>query len=176
MRKGCNHRFLKGAVAGMIGGLVASWAMNQFQAGLSKAEAAWKKSGRKTDSPQESPEGGDEPATALVARRVSRAVLGRDLSGSEMKVAEPLVHYTYGTLAGGFYGLLAELMPAARKGAGTAYATALWVGGDEIAVPMLQLSKPPDAYPAKVHAQSLASHLVYGVAAEGVRRGIRALL
>jgi hypothetical protein len=176
MRKDSNRRFLKGAVAGMIGGLVASWSMNQFQSGVSKVKESWHKSAHAPAHKRLSGDFNDEAATVLLARRLSRAVLGRDLSDDEMKVAEPLVHYSFGAMAGGFYGLLAEFTPAARKGAGTAYATALWMGADEIAIPKLQLSKSPGEYSPQVHAEALATHLVYGVTAEVVRRGVRAML
>ena len=102
--------------------------------------------------------------------------MGRELTPEESQQAEPWVHYGFGTLMGGLYGLLAEAAPFTAKGLGTAYGTALWFGGDEIAVPMLQLSKPATAYPVKVHAEALASHLVYGASLEGVRRGLRRLL
>ena len=36
--------------------------------------------------------------------------------------------------------------------------------------------EPPQDYPTSVHAEALASHLVYGLATEGVRRAIRAAL
>lgn len=176
MRNGRQHRLVKGAIAGMIGGLVASWTMNRFQSSIGKVKEAWQKSAHEPDSQRPSSGPGDEPATALLARRLGRAVLGRELSESEVKAAGPVVHYVYGTLAGGLYGVMSELTSATRLGAGTGYATALWVGGDEIAVPKLQLSKSPSEYPPQVHAESLASHVVYGLAAEAVRRGVRAAL
>jgi putative membrane protein len=178
MRDGCNHRYLKGFLAGMIGGFVGSWAMNQFSSGVSKVQQAWEKSDHHKQKPSDSKPSGssDEAATALLAERISHAVLGRDLTDDEKAIAEPLVHYGFGTLAGGLYGLLAELTPLTTKGAGTAYATAMWFGGDEVAVPKLRLSKSASEYPASVHAEALASHLVYGLTAEGVRRGVRAVL
>jgi len=171
----CDRRILKGIIAGMVGGLIASWTMNRFQSGLRKVEEAWEKSAHQPASLRKQPVG-DEAATTLLTRRLSRTALHRDLTNDEMKIAEPLVHYTFGTFAGGLYGMLAELTPLARKGAGSAYATALWLGADEIAVPKLRLSKSASEYPPKVHAQSLAAHLVYGITTEEVRRGVRALI
>jgi hypothetical protein len=170
-----DHRYLKGAIAGAVGGLIASWVMNQFQSGVSKVEKAWENSAHRPQAPGSS-SSSEEPATAKLARRIARTVLGRELRDDEIKIAGPLVHYGYGTLAGGLYGLMAEVSPAATKGTGSAYATALWLFGDEIAVPKLGLSKPPSNQPAKVHAKALAAHMVYGVASEEVRRGVRAIL
>jgi len=177
MRKCSNHRFLKGAIAGMIGGFAGSWAMNQFSSGVSTVQQAWKKTDRRSPSQNNSQSSNsDEAATTLLAERISQAVLGRDLTDGEKKIAEPLVHYGFGAAVGSLYGVLAELTPMARKGAGTAYATAVWLGGDELAVPKLQLSKSASQYSAGVHTEALASHLVYGLTTEGVRRGVRALL
>jgi hypothetical protein len=66
---------------------------------------------------------------------LSEKVLHRQLRPHEKKKAGPIVHYAYGALAGGLYGAAAEVIPAVTKGEGTLYATALFVGGDEIAVP-----------------------------------------
>ena len=175
--KHCDQRFLRGAIAGMLGGLAGSWTMNRFSAAIGKVEEAWKKSDhRRQPRPQSRTSSSDQAATELLAQRLSHAILGRNLTSDEMNVAEPIVHYGFGALVGGLYGLMAELTPLTTKGAGTAYATAVWLGGDEIAVPRLQLSKPAEAYPAKVHAEAFASHLIYGLTAEGVRRAVRSML
>jgi putative membrane protein len=70
----------------------------------------------------------------------------------------------------------AEDVPAGTKGEGTLYATALFVGGDEVAVSALGLAQSPADYPLLSHANALASHLVYGVTTELGRRGHRAIL
>ena len=46
----------------------------------------------------------------------------------------------------------------------------LWLGADEIMVPALKLSPPPADSPMKTHICGLASHLVYGLTVDGVRR------
>src|SRR5215831_9326800 len=53
---------------------------------------------------------------------------------------------------------------------------AVWLIADEIIVPALGLSKPPTKYPLSTHASSIASHLVYGMTTEIVRREIRRAL
>lgn len=175
MRNGHSHRFLKGAIAGMIGGFVASWSMNQFQSGLSAIGKAWEKSAHQSE-PDHSRSSSDEAATTLLADRISQLVLRRDLTDDEKKTAEPIVHYAFGTLVGGLYGLMAELTPLTTKGAGCAYGTAVWLGGDEIAAPLMQLSKTPEKYPLSTHVEALVSHLAYGLTLEGVRRASRALM
>jgi putative membrane protein len=177
----------KGFLAGMIGGLVGSWMMDEYQAARQKVSESWKandpRNGSRKHQEQSrqsaddgSSQGQDEDATMKMAELLSEKVLHRKLSPDEKKKAGPVVHYGYGALAGGIYGAAAEIVPAVRKGGGTFYATALFVGGDEIAVPTLGLSRPAIAYPLSVHANALASHLVYGLGTELGRRVMRAIL
>ena len=170
MARGGNHEVWKGMVAGLVGGLVASWTMNQFQALLSK----WGESRKQDTHPQqqESPSDMDKPATLKMAEKLAHAVLHRELRSDEEKIAEPLVHYVYGTAWGGIYGALAEAEPVTAKAVGLPFGAALWLAGDEIAVPAFGLSKGPTEYPVSSHLQALASHVVYGVTTDLVRRGM----
>ncbi len=168
----------KGIVAGLIGGLVASWVMNQFQAGLSKLQER-----RQEEEPAESgyaeppqssaPETHQEPATVKVATLVARQVLHRNLPAAEKDIAGEVVHYAFGAAMGAAYGALAEAWPEARAGFGAAFGAALWFTADEIGIPAARLSGPPSRYPVSVHASALAAHTVYGVATELLRRSLR---
>jgi uncharacterized membrane protein YagU involved in acid resistance len=80
-----------------------------------------------------------------------------------------------GTIDGAVSGVLQERFPAASAGCGMLYGTALWAAADEIAVPAPGLSQPASEYPATIHLQALASHLVYGVATWAAARAIRAV-
>jgi len=71
---------------------------------------------------------------------------------------------------------MAEVMPLATVCEGTGFETAVWVFADEGLVPALGLSQDSTAYPASVHMYSLASHMVYGLTAELVRRAVRKAL
>lgn len=150
---------LQSAVIGLVGGLIASWAMNQFQAAVAKWQA---------DDSASQPKGDD--ATVKVAMWVSRAVTGRSLTPSQKKVAGPLVHYTFGSAMGALYAVGAAMEPEAAAGWGLLYGTALWLGADEITVPAAGLSKPPADVPIAVHGSALAAHLVFGATVETVRR------
>lgn len=183
---------LKGVAAGMVGGLIASWAMNQFHSVSSSAAGKLSSLYRSTmggnssgnGGPPKPPqgqqgkrasdsEGQDEPATVKTAQAVSRRVFRHELYGTQKQVAGPAVHYGYGTAMGGLYGGLVEAMPAVGAGFGTAYGAALWLGGDEIAIPALGLGKPPQKTSLSEHAGALAAHLVYGMTTEAVRRLVR---
>jgi len=44
---------------------------------------------------------------------------------------------------------------------------------DEAALPVPGLSKPPTEHPLSSHGLALASHVVYGLTTDGVRRLVR---
>ncbi|HXR99157.1 MAG TPA: DUF1440 domain-containing protein [Pyrinomonadaceae bacterium] len=174
----------KGLVAGLAGGLVASWTMNQFQAAWTRIQEGTEKShGAQSMQPAEGSSGDQsqdvkeqDDATVEVAKIVSREVLGHELQESEKKPAGAAVHYAFGTMSGGLYGALAEVTPQVTTGAGVPFGAAFWLLADEISMPLLGLSKGPTEYPVSTHAYALASHLVYGATAELSRRAIRNVL
>ena len=115
----------------------------------------------------------DENATVKTAQRISREVLQHELTSTEKKLAGPAVHYAYGSLVGTLYGGLAEFLPGVSTGMGLPFGFALWLLGDEIAVPALGLAKPPTEYPPQMHADALAAHLMYGLTNDVLRRILR---
>ncbi len=177
---------LKGLVAGVVGGLVASWTMNQFQSLWSKLaegdeQSQDKKSPRqsgggkgkqKKQQSQEGGEGGGD-ATVKAAEAISEGVFDHELTKSEEKVAGPAVHYAMGATSGAIYGAMAELTPFVTIGAGLPFGTAVWLVADEAALPALGLSESPTEVPLSTHAYALVSHFVYGVTTEVVRRAVR---
>lgn len=166
-----NGNLWKGAVAGLAGGLAASFVMNQFQALSGKLEEALDEgNGRKPKKKK-----GDD-ATVKAASAISQGVFHHTLTRDEKKVAGPAVHYGFGTLTGGVYGALAEVAPRVTWGAGLPFGTAVWLGADEVAVPAFRLSGPPSATPPAGHAKALAAHWVYGLAMEATRRLVRRVL
>lgn len=181
---------LKGALAGFVAGLVASWTMNQFQAALGRLlEGVEKSHGAQSLKPsggheavremrrepeEESEE--QEDATEKLADAVAEKVLGRELEEDEKELAGAVVHYAFGAAMGGVYGIAAEVTPEVSAGLGLPFGAVFWLAADELAVPLLGLAKPPNEYPLSTHAYSLASHLVYGLTAEAVRRTVRKAL
>jgi hypothetical protein len=175
---------LKGVVAGLASGLVASWTMNQFQAAWTRIAAGSEKShGAQSAQPSEGSTGDhsedakeQDDATVETAKVISRNVFGHELQESEKETAGAAVHYAFGAASGAVYGALAEVSPQVTMGAGIPFGAAFWLIADEVAVPALGLSKGPTAYPVSTHAYALASHLVYGLTAELSRRAIRQVL
>ncbi len=148
----------KSAAAGAVGGFVASFAMNQFQALLSAASEA-----RSKQQHEQQPSRQGDDATVRTAAAISRNLLHHELTQDEKKWAGPAVHYTFGTVLGACYGVLAETVPLAHIGAGTAFGAAVWLTADEIAVPAFGLSQSAANAPWSSHASALAAHLVFGV-------------
>lgn len=170
------RELLKGMLAGMAGGLVASWTMNQFQSGLKKISEASKGQRASEQDQNRGEQQESEDATMKTAGKVSETVFDRELTREEKRKAGPFVHYAFGTLMGGAYGAGVEFDSRLRVGAGMPFGTALFVGADELAVPALGLSGSPKQMPLASHASYLAAHLVYGLTTEMVRRAVRAAL
>jgi len=193
---------LKGVTAGIIGGLVASWVMEEFQ-------SLWFKLSESLEGAQEESTSGEtsersqqtqdaqgngssveqqrgeealsaeaelEPAPVKAAEAISEGLFGHKLTKDEKKIAGPAVHYALGMAVGGLYGGLAEVEPEISAGVGLPFGTVFWLVVDETAVPLLALSKGPTQYPVSTHVYALASHLVYGVTTDIVRRGVRSVL
>jgi uncharacterized protein DUF1440 len=186
MRNGSQNPDLwKGLAAGLAGGLVASWAMNQFQAVWSKAAEGFEKPhGAQSMQPSEGEVPGQagenkeqqDDATVKTARVISESILGHELKESEKRTAGAAVHYAFGTATGGLYGAVAEYAPLVTTAAGLPFGVVFWVVADETVVPLLGLSKGPTKYTLSTHTYALASHLVYGLTAEITRRAVRTAL
>jgi putative membrane protein len=164
----------KGLAAGVIGGLAATVVMGQFQAAWGKASQALR---RDEDSDSREEDQQDEDATMKAAGKLA-AVSDRRLSHGEKKKAGPLVHYAFGSAMGAAYGLANEFAPVGRKIlnpliSGSGFGTALFLGADEWAVPALGLSAPPKKSAVSSHIYGWASHLVYGLTLEMVRKTVR---
>jgi uncharacterized membrane protein YagU involved in acid resistance len=168
----------KGAVAGLVAGLAASWVMSRFQYAVPSRVFARMlgdddQPGPGDDELRSSGGNGQEPATVQAAEAVSERLLDHHLTEDEKKWAGPAAHYVLGAVGGAAYGALAEARPGITAGAGLPYGTAFWLAADETAVPALGLSGPPWEYPPHVHAYGLASHLVYGITLEVLRKLLR---
>jgi hypothetical protein len=162
----------KGMLVGLIAGLVASWTMDRFQdawIAVSHPDDSKQKEDRASEDGEET----QDDATVKAASAISEGLFEHQLTRAEKKIAGPVVHYAVGATSGIVYGIASEFLPEVTVGFGLPYGTAFWLVIDEGAVPLLRLSKPPTAYPASTHLYALASHLVFGATAEGVRRLLR---
>jgi putative membrane protein len=170
---------LKGLAAGTIGGLVASWVMDEFQYAWVKVSNSLQQrretkfSSANQAEQSQSVDEEQEPATVKAAEMVSEKIFGHQLAQGEKKIAGDAVHYATGAASAAIYGVAAELVPEVTVGAGLPFGTAVWLVVDEGAVPLLGLSKAPSEYALSTHIYALASHFVYGLTTEFVRRALR---
>jgi putative membrane protein len=163
---------MHGALAGAIGGVAGTWAMNEAQRMWTRAvdgeapeSAAGKHDARDW---QERSEG--QNSNEIAAQTVATAVLGRRLDRDELAVGAALVHFTFGAAAGALYGALAHRHP--RYAVGIGFGLGVWLLADEIAMPLLGLSDSTLRRPAEKRLQSIAAHIVFGMTAESTRRAL----
>ncbi len=176
----------KGLAAGIVGGLVASAVMNQFQAAWSRLAEDEERSHGAQSLQQGSPQVGvgrelqaqgkdqeQDDAPERLANAISVGVFDHELTEREKDVAGTAFHYAMGATSGAVYGALAEIIPEVKTGAGLPFGAVVWLAVDEGLIPAVGLSKSPTEYPLSIHAYALASHLVYGLTTELVRRVVR---
>ena len=149
---------VRNVVAGLVGGLVASYVMERSQAAIARL------SNGRDDQPH------DDPATYKAADAASRAVTGRSVPREDKPAAGSAVHYAFGGAVGAIYGAAAARSNDVTAWAGLPFGAALWLAADEIGVPLAGLSKAPTAYPLSTHLSAFAAHLVYGATTEAVRK------
>ena len=118
-------------------------------------------------------ESGGEPATEKAADRASRAATGHPVRPERKAAAGDAVHYAFGAAIGAAYGATAERWSGVTAAGGTVFGMAAALLFDEIAVPALGLAAPLERSPPAAHAYAIASHLVFGMTAEAVRRLLR---
>jgi putative membrane protein len=173
-----NTHIASGIVAGIAGGLVASWVMNVFMENLGpQIQKAVEGDDAQGNGEQlQNEEKGDDATMKTADAIVSTVTGGRHLSHEGKEKGGPIVHYSFGAVMGGLYGALAEGVPQATAGLGTAFGAALFTGADLVAVPALNLSGSVRDAPVSSLATPLAAHLVYGATTEAVRRLVRAFL
>ena len=163
-----NGYVARNVVAGLIGGLVASYAMTQFQQALSRISedvgGASGGGGQQHRKPQ------SEPATYKAADAAARAVTGKPLPKEDKPLGGSLVHYAFGGAVGAMYGAAASQNREVTAWGGIPFGATVWLVADEIGVPLSGLSKRPTEYPLSTHVSAFATHLVYGAATEGVRK------
>jgi putative membrane protein len=153
--------FATDLVVGIAAGLAASFAMNLFQAAWSQVAA----------SPAKSPS-----ATERAADAVSVTVAGKATKRTIRRTFANVIHYTTGALVGGVYGAASGLVPALTWGRGTLFAGGVWIASDELAVPALGLAPTADKTELKEHVFGLASHIVFGLTLDLVRRQLNGLI
>jgi putative membrane protein len=179
-----SHSSWKGLIAGAAGGLVASWAMEQFQQRFSHvAGDGADRDQRASGLPQawdarsqDQVSGQSSSATERAAAAGAQAIGADPLGAGRGAAAAQSLHYAFGTGVGAVYGALAEADPRVTLLGGILFGLGVWAAADEISTAVSGLAPAPTERPPLAHAYSVLSHVVYGVTTEGIRRGGRALL
>lgn len=144
----------KGAIAGLIGGIVAT---------------AVKSAAEKIYPPRE--HGEPEPPAAL-----TRKIAGRELTIPQSKAAQEAIHWGFGAAVGAAYGAVAELYPPATAKQGVNFGMAMVALTHDSTLPILGLAAKPEAQTTREKTSELASHIVYGVITETVRSIVRRMI
>ena len=145
---------VKGLLAGLIGGLVAT-------AAKTVAERFY---------PPRT-HGEPEPPAVLADK-----LAGHPLAGTQREVSVETIHWAFGALTGAAYGGLAEYYPAATSKDGAAFGTALTSLTHGNVLPAMGLSAEPEAQTMREKTSEMATHVVYGIVTETVRRTVRKML
>ncbi len=141
----------KGLLAGAIGGAVAT---------------AAKTLAEKVYPPRT--HGEPEPPAVLAEK-----VAGHELAQTNKLIAVESIHWAFGIAIGAAYGAVAEYYPAATNRDGASFGMTLMALTHESALPALGLSPAPAAQTQREKTSEMATHVVYGVVAETVRRLVR---
>ena len=171
------QRFVKDAAAGVVGGLLGTWAMNEAQRAWSDAindrppeSAAGKHDARDWQERSE-----NQNSNELAAQALATATVGRRLTHHEVAVAAPIIHFAFGAAVAALYSLC--VAPERRRiDLGAAMGIGLWLVADEIAMPRLGLSGPTSERPFEMHLQAFSSHVVYGFVTEVTRHAVRSVV
>ena len=115
------------------------------------------------------------PPAVLADRVASRLGLGPLDTPVKLRIQD-VVHYTFGTLVGAAYGVLAEAFPAATAGAGTVAGVGLYAASHGTTLPLLRIQEPPWRLPRAAFAWEFTSHLLFGLALELGRRSASRVL
>jgi putative membrane protein len=149
----------RGALLGLVGGLLAAAAMSLAHLLVSNVAP-------KAEPPAAPKE---EDSTVKVASAAMRLV-GASLAEDQKPLASSIVHYGFGASVGVFYGAVAEIVPRVTVGAGLPFGVAVWFGAHVVVVPALGLAEPPTRRPVRNEAEEFGLHLLYGLTTELVRR------
>jgi putative membrane protein len=142
---------LKGALAGMVGGLAGASAKIAAEHFLPPR-----------------PDGRTSPPVAWAEQ-----VTHRNLEGKERTAAQQTIHFVFGALAGAAYGALVEFEPSLAAWRGAAFGVTLNRITHEWLLPRMDLSAMPNQQPTQERISEWVSHAVYGVITDTARRMVR---
>ena len=165
---------LLGAVASIPASKLKGVSERQLQRA---AEAVWPPSERQKQLVGADPTGHlDNMPPAVLADHIARRLGYGPLStGTKLRI-QNAIHFTFGAVSGGVYGVLAQAFPSATAGAGTVAGAGLYAASHGSALPLLGVQAPPWRLPRAAVAWEFTSHLLFGAVLELSRRGMGRVL
>jgi uncharacterized membrane protein/uncharacterized membrane protein YagU involved in acid resistance len=148
----------QGAAAGAVAGLAGSAVMEIFQTYSASLFQ---------------PSGSNPPATEQAAQGAARLTAGAKLRRADREIGGAAVHYVTGAITGAAYGAFAEAAPGVTRWRGLAFGLACATLIDQIAVPLAGFARPTWRYSLRTHFYAFASHAVFGIVTEAVRKALR---
>jgi putative membrane protein len=142
---------LKGALAGLIGGLAGA--------------------GAKVLAEQIFPPRvqGQTPPPVILAEQVA----GHGLLPDHQQAAKHGIHWGFGAAAGAAYGALVEVEPSLGAWKGAAFGLTLNKLTHESILPRMGLARPKEEQPTQERISEWVTHAVYGIFTDAVRRAVR---
>lgn len=147
-------RFLWGFVAGLAGGVAGTMA---------------KVIAERVYSPEE-----PKPVAQRGVVPAGSANAPHWLDRTDRGSAAPDAHWAFGALAGGVYGMLAEVWPQVTEGNGAAFGMAVNVALHGEALPLLV--SPQAGAKGRAREKEITTHAVFGLTTEFVRKHMRSWL
>lgn len=142
---------LKGALAGMVGGL---------------AGAGAKVLAEKLFPPRAA---GQTPPPIVLAEQVA----GHPLPPTQQQAAMHSIHWGFGAVAGAIYGAAIEMEPSVGAWKGAAFGLTLNKLTHESLLPKMGLAAAKEDQPTQERISEWVTHAVYGIFTEVVRRAVR---
>lgn len=166
----------KGALAGLVGGVVGTFVKSQAEPILQDLGERWfPPSHDEKERPGADVQGHPDRMPPSKLAQEATDEVGVTLSRDEKLEAQNAIHWAFGTSAGVAYGVLAEVTDA-EVGFGLPAAAALFAGTHGTTLPAAGLQASPRDMPTAWWVWEFGSHLVYGLTVDLVRRGVRSTL
>jgi hypothetical protein len=116
------------------------------------------------------PEAQGESGLETVARRTTEGLMQRGpLDTGTKPIAASVIHYSFGALWGGLYGLTRE----SRKVSALGFGALVWMASDNFLLPLFRVAAWPKHYSLKEHHYALQAHFVYGLGTAAAYAALR---
>jgi hypothetical protein len=149
---------LGAVVRGMVAGAAGAGAQSLFFLATRKWAPEPTKLPRALQKPE--PEAQEESSLQTVARRAVQDLMRRGpVSDAGKARAGSVVHYLFGAMWGGVYGLCRESF----RTSSLLFGAGVWLASDNLILPAFRVAAWPQHYSLKEHHYALQAHFAYGL-------------